>query len=575
MSLYHKLRRKIFPEHPGFTPQFRLEAVSRDRDNEDALAMRVADPLWMLGRQWQFGEFKGEDNGSPISVSVNCRKEAANFYSLANNEHRYPINETPLEARVEAMQATPKDLRSKVRVGQKFEDLIREAFSATKANTFIRNLRREFPLTRNEKLDGKSERFFDLMAGSVIDGGTLWEQIQKNEFPGSNFSELTEVTQRLKEWYETLFLPPAADSAWQSKQLLHKFKVHHQGNAAGEDFTLSAPDYQSGHLDWYSFDSADIGINNEESVVRIESLIPVNASFAAMPDNRLFSFEDSQLDLSGMDLEKTDLVKMMLIDFSLVSGSDWYTIPIEMSLGELCWINSLEVKDVFGVTTIINNDKDTGKFLSDDGLKVWDVFKIRDKNVADFIAKDHFLLLAPATTFRMESNPLEEVLFLRDEFANMVWAIEKTVCSDLGKPTNGFDLHLELNGPFLKQDNDEEPTDGGIPKYRLASPVPTNWIPYLPFQIEGSNTEIELKRAFMMRNEDQADPVDIIPLTTLAKEDILTIREEAIPRAGVRVQITRQRVRWTDGKTYIWMGRKVLAGKGEGSSDLTFDKLLV
>jgi hypothetical protein len=38
--------------------------------------------------------------------------------------------------------------------------------------------------------------------------------------------------------------------------------------------------------------------------------------------------------------------------------------------------------------------------------------------------------------------------------------------------------------------------------------------------------------------------------------------------------LTRQRVRGADGKTYIWLGRKVLAGRGEGSSGLTFDQLV-
>jgi hypothetical protein len=33
-----------------------------------SLQARVYDPLWLLARQWQFGEFQGEDNGSPITA---------------------------------------------------------------------------------------------------------------------------------------------------------------------------------------------------------------------------------------------------------------------------------------------------------------------------------------------------------------------------------------------------------------------------------------------------------------------------------------------------------------------------
>jgi hypothetical protein len=121
-------------------------------------------------------------------------------------------------------------------------------------------------------------------------------------------------------------------------------------------------------------------------------------------------------------------------------------------------------------------------------------------------------------------------------------------------------------------EDESEENKTAIPQFRLASPVPTNWIPYLPFHIDDTN--IELRRAVMMRNETHTAPEDIDPLSILAQKDLLTIREEAIPRAGVRVQLTRQRVRGTDGQTYIWVGRKVLAGKGEGSSGLTFDQLL-
>ena len=38
------------------------------RDVEAALRAPVADPLWMLGRQWQFGEHRGEDASSPVEM---------------------------------------------------------------------------------------------------------------------------------------------------------------------------------------------------------------------------------------------------------------------------------------------------------------------------------------------------------------------------------------------------------------------------------------------------------------------------------------------------------------------------
>ena len=43
------------------------------------------------------------------------------------------------------------------------------------------------------------------------------------------------------------------------------------------------------------------------------------------------------------------------------------------------------------------------------------------------------LFLAPALTTTVEAPPLEQVQFIRDEMANMVWAIEQRVASRLGE----------------------------------------------------------------------------------------------------------------------------------------------
>lgn len=54
----------------------RLEPRARQVDFADALAARIADPVFMLGRQWQFGEFAGTDGGSAI-VATMARSVAA------------------------------------------------------------------------------------------------------------------------------------------------------------------------------------------------------------------------------------------------------------------------------------------------------------------------------------------------------------------------------------------------------------------------------------------------------------------------------------------------------------------
>ena len=48
----------------------RLEGRTRAEDFDRALKAEVRDALWMLSRQWQMGEFEGEDGGSPVSVRL-------------------------------------------------------------------------------------------------------------------------------------------------------------------------------------------------------------------------------------------------------------------------------------------------------------------------------------------------------------------------------------------------------------------------------------------------------------------------------------------------------------------------
>ena len=39
-------------------------------DLQDGLQARIHDPLWLLARQWQFGEFQGEDTASPAGAQL-------------------------------------------------------------------------------------------------------------------------------------------------------------------------------------------------------------------------------------------------------------------------------------------------------------------------------------------------------------------------------------------------------------------------------------------------------------------------------------------------------------------------
>ena len=62
---------------PAVTLWNRLEGRPRAETFERALRAEIRDALWMLTRQWQIGEFRGDDAGSPIVAKVRVRDGTA------------------------------------------------------------------------------------------------------------------------------------------------------------------------------------------------------------------------------------------------------------------------------------------------------------------------------------------------------------------------------------------------------------------------------------------------------------------------------------------------------------------
>src|SRR5512145_2968898 len=81
----------------------RLEPHSRNSDFSKGVQATIHDPLWMLARQWQLGEFEGEDAGSPVYVKIQNREHKISKILQNNgNVFSYDYNDDiPLEAFVE------------------------------------------------------------------------------------------------------------------------------------------------------------------------------------------------------------------------------------------------------------------------------------------------------------------------------------------------------------------------------------------------------------------------------------------------------------------------------------------
>jgi hypothetical protein len=304
-----------------------------------------------------------------------------------------------------------------------------------------------------------------------------------------------------------------------------------------------------------------------------------------MANTRWWAFEDHQTNFGDIDASTTDLAKLLFMEFALVYANDWFVIPQTLPSGSLAKVQGLAVTNVFGERLWIEA---AGQGIDKDWNR-WSMFTINIRNApAGSAAADTTLLLLPTLAKAQASPPLEEVLLVRDEVANMVWAVEKTVplatgISRLGnevqvQTVNYLEGLLGLGGP-----PPPPPPMTAAVRYQVMNTVPENWIPFLPVHVPGSNRDIQLQRAAMPRiligNPDPPEKVQ--PLTALLRQglddampSVYFVHEEEVPRAGVRVTQYYSRTRWTTGQVFTWLRAQKQTGRGEASSGLGFDRLV-
>src|SRR5688572_16033849 len=128
---------------PSATTWSRLEPLPTSDDVSEALQAKVADPLWMLTRQWQFNEFQGEDAGSPIEAAL--RISGVPITSLvAAGVPPVPLQgAAPIEALVEREQVLAVHPKLNAQAGQQLMRLLR----AANVNAAATQLVASFPAT--------------------------------------------------------------------------------------------------------------------------------------------------------------------------------------------------------------------------------------------------------------------------------------------------------------------------------------------------------------------------------------------------------------------------------------------
>jgi hypothetical protein len=591
------------PENPTVNTYNRLENLPRSENFDRALRAEIRDPLWLLSRQWQFGEFEAEDAGSAVLARISSQTSPVIKYLPEGASTRTKIDvETPIEVLVER-ETPPMDLVLRMEMGRHFLRLLEketgnptttaaikaELLAATSPASLKLSLPEEGPdaayLFSNRRLRQAAAM---LAAGDCLDGGALYLYLyasttrKVSTFLSSPNAAADLAGTALKDWFQRVYSQPGKTetSAYQEDALEYKFALATPKRNRMPD-VLRAEGYPGGRLDWYSFDldtdyEAKLKPTYYESRLvddRSITVIPTEAMFSAMPKSRWWEFEDGRVNLYGANSDSLNPATIVYNEFALIFSNDWMIVPLTMPLGHLVEVDEIVVRDVFGQQTLV---KAAGSDETDDYLR-WDMFSLQQTG-SSVSGPDYRLFLPQVLDRIQEGKPFESVNFLRDEMANMVWGVENRVPDGLGSSMDGFEAAMRVNSyiqGFSEEEAVAELDNEATIRYKMGGTVPENWIPFVPVHAPKSNREIRLQRSSMPRIVEGLDPERILPRTAILSQPRSPhfLNEEEIPRSGVIVRKSWQRTRWFNGETFTWVGRRKSPGRGEGQSGLEFDQI--
>lgn len=537
----------------------RLEPVSRDVEMRDGVQAVVHDPLWMLARQWQLGEFRADDAGSPALVEI--------WTSAAPMPRDVPLEVVVERERLRHDDQAPPALA--VEAGLHFLRLLEMNGMAKYHAPFITAYPVAVPsAAERAHLDPQTLGFLDVTAGRAPHGARLHAAIRAATPRGAKTAALPKapavaaadapkVLQAVTAWLAwfegAVFSEPAPGEApsWRDDRLEYEFTVRTPPLAAGEaPVVLTAPEYVEGHLDWYTFDAGAVApaaaASQQPATARA---VPVPITFPGMPASRYWEFEDATVNLSAVTLDATGAVKdvaaLLLLEFALVYGNDWFVVPLPLPVGSVCRIDRLQVTDTFGERTTIGNALAGG-----------------DASWAMFSPGAPVLVLPPSLVGSLHSPVIEEVLFVRDEMANLAWAVERVVEGGAGSPVQRYEEAQARRQPAAS------PAVPGAHAarlaYELSTEVPEHWIPLVPIREPAGGMHLE--------RAQKGASAAAVPRGRILGGASTIIREEEVPRGGARVTRAWQYARWIDGSTCLWVGRRKVPGRGEASSGLQFDR---
>lgn len=527
------------------TAYFRLEPANDPTTSARSAAALTHDPLWLLARQRQLGEFSGIDGGSPIVAQAKVETRRVGALSeriVAPGEvvDGVPIGaDEALECRLEREPIAPGSPLAQ-RISAESGALLATMLADAELGEARATLLASFALTgQTSTTDHRSAARLALLAGRVLDGDRVRAAL------GSDVSTL--VSSRfaaLPTAQKTLLISVLTEWAEEHDRRIERPASGTPLRALDAGFTLgaselafAAPRY-GGELEWFAFDQvAGAQVRGAPAVQAhtTPTMIPVPVSFPGKAQNRFWEIEDEEIRLAPLLEDEGGLVRAALLEFVVASGVEWFLIPVALPTGAHHRVAELAVTDTFGERLIV------------------------PPIAAPRPARRRFalwpggVLLASAARAPLASEAVERLELVRDEATNLVWAIEDVVDGFLG-PVQ-LSARTRSEPPPVVSDNSPAPV-----RYRAESQVPVGYHPL--FDQAG-----RLVRARVLEPDGAERRVESFTL------EHTPFAVAALPPGGVSVERNVQCVRAPSGRWVSWVGRAVRPGRAVDSPRIRFDSV--
>jgi hypothetical protein len=602
---------KVADYLPTVTLWNRLEGRPRTVNFDRALKAEVADALWMISKQWQMGEFIGDDAGSPVLAKALFETTRLTKYKAGDEPAAAIDLEVPLEVTVEnrplAFRRAGRKIALDIRllmgrqwirlvepIDADLKDAYIDKYGISKPNPDAEadahicahsRVWQQFLAVAERRMDG-----YELYAYLKEGGGhTAHDGIAEADTQTKR-DAIDAAAARFIDWFERLFKQPIEGSnpSWKPPYLEHQFACSAPWRDAEK--VLHAEEYHHGRLDWFSLDidqtrttlEGETPAEAEQPITR--TFVPSMVTFGGMPHPRWWTFESWKTNLSFVKPDTQDLNKLLLLDFLLIFANDWFVLPVTLPVGGLTNVRGLMVSNVFGENTWV----EAAGRGSDETWQRWNMYTLAIRGSED-VPADLSMVLLPVAPKVQESKPLEEIYLLRDEIANMVWGVEQRVPLATGRGQAGAETGYEFRSKLQQLMSAANPVT--VPdvefkapvRFQIANTVPEHWVPFVPVHLDDQMRQIQLQRASLPRilENDPGVPKKIEPKTSLLREGLdatpprpYFVHEEEVSRAGVAVRLSYQRTRWYDGRVLTWLGIRKQTGRGGGSSGLAFDQVV-